>query len=221
MVIQRLFTFLSPTEREDQGGVPVAAILLLTGTGGAWGGRRAGGGGLVLLAFQVLHQDGLPLRDTFLLRVLLHQVSHQHRLQETQQHHGKDHDAVGGWGDRPDTKHAYDCGEHFLLALPVSRWKPSDGERGPTYEGSPVGHGGQDLVEDEQQHGDGQQHGDLEAQLVPPVVGDEEGGQVQTQEEEDGQQEVDDMQKGPPLHGDLEGGGKVVKVRGRLTFPTS
>ena len=117
--------------------------------------------------------------------------------------------------------------KHFLLALPGPirwggvGWGADCQERGPTYEGSPVGHGGQDLVEDEQQHGDGQQHGDLEAQLVPPVVGDEEGGQVQTQEEEDGQQEVDDMQKGPPLHGDLEGGGKVVKVRGRMTFPTS
>lgn len=73
-----------------------------------------------------------------------------------------------------------------------------------TYEWGPVGHGGQDVVEDEQQDGDGQEHRDLEAQLLPSVVGDEEGGEIQTQEEEDGQQEVDDMEKGPSLYGELE-----------------
>lgn len=72
-----------------------------------------------------------------------------------------------------------------------------------TYEWSLVGHGGQDVVQDEQQDGDGQQHGDFEAQLLSSMVCDEEGGEVQTQEEQDGQQEVDDMQEGPPLHGEL------------------
>lgn len=37
------------------------------------------------------------------------------------------------------------------------------------------------------------------------MVGDEVGGQVQTQEEQDGQQEVDDMKEGSPLHGELRG----------------
>lgn len=35
------------------------------------------------------------------------------------------------------------------------------------------------------------------------MVWDQEGGQVQSQEEQDGQQEVDDMEEGPPLHGEL------------------
>lgn len=72
-----------------------------------------------------------------------------------------------------------------------------------TYEGGLVGHGGQDVVQDEQQDRDGQQHGDLEAQFLSSVVSDEERGQVQSQEEHDGQQEVDDIEEGPPLHGEL------------------
>lgn len=80
-----------------------------------------------------------------------------------------------------------------------------------TYEGSLVGHGRQDVVQDEQQHGDGQQHGDFEAQLLPTMVRDEEGGQIQAQEEQDGQQEVDDVEEWPPLHGEL-GRGKGSKV---------
>lgn len=72
-----------------------------------------------------------------------------------------------------------------------------------TYEGGLVGHGGQDVIQDEQQYRDGQQHSDFEAQLLSSVVSDEEGGEVQTQEEQDGKQEVDDMEEGPPLHGDL------------------
>lgn len=74
-----------------------------------------------------------------------------------------------------------------------------------TYERRLVRHGRQDVVEDEQQHGDGEQHGDLEAQFLPVAVRDEEGGQVQAQEEEDGQQEVDDVQQGSPLDDKLEG----------------
>lgn len=72
-----------------------------------------------------------------------------------------------------------------------------------TYERSLVGHGGQDVVQDEQQYRDGQQHGDFEAQLLSSMVWDEEGGEVQTQEEQDGQQKVDDMEEGPPPHGEL------------------
>ena len=72
-----------------------------------------------------------------------------------------------------------------------------------TNERDPVGRGRQDVVQDELQHGDGEQHGDLEAQLLAAFVCDEEGGQVQTQEEEDGHQEVDDVEDGPPLHVDL------------------
>lgn len=82
-------------------------------------------------------------------------------------------------------------------------WKLESGPGGGTYERSPVGHGGQDVVQDEQQDGDRQQHGDLEAQLLSPVVRDEVGGEIQTQEEQDGQQEVDDMEEGPPLNGEL------------------
>lgn len=73
-----------------------------------------------------------------------------------------------------------------------------------TYEGSLVGHGGQDVIEDEQQDGDGQQYGDFEAQLLSSAVFDEEGGEVQNQEEQDGQQEVGDVEEWPPLHGELE-----------------
>lgn len=72
-----------------------------------------------------------------------------------------------------------------------------------TYEWSLVGHGGQDFVQDEQQNGDGEQHGDFEAQLLSSVVCDEVGGEVEGQEEEDGDQEVDDMEEGPPPHGEL------------------
>lgn len=72
-----------------------------------------------------------------------------------------------------------------------------------TYEGGLVGHGGQDVIQDEQQYRDGQQDSDFEAQLLSSVVSDEEGGEVQTQEEQDGKHKVDDMEEGPPLHGDL------------------
>lgn len=81
-----------------------------------------------------------------------------------------------------------------------------------TYERRLVGHGGQDVIQDEQQDRDGQQHSDLEAQFLSSVVSDEERGQVQGQEEDDGQQEVDDVEEGPPLHGELR-----KKVRTRWT----
>ena len=55
-----------------------------------------------------------------------------------------------------------------------------------TYERSLVGHGGKDVIQDEQQDGDGQQHGHFEAQLLSSMVCYEEGGDVQTQEEQDG-----------------------------------
>lgn len=74
---------------------------------------------------------------------------------------------------------------------------------GLTYERDPVGRRGQNFVQDQLQDGDGQQHGDLEAQLLASFFRDEERRQVQTQEEEHGQQEVDDVEDRPPLHGDL------------------
>lgn len=80
-----------------------------------------------------------------------------------------------------------------------------------TYERSLVGHGGQNVIQDEQQDGDGQQHGDFEAQLLSSMVCDEEGGEVQNQEEQDGQQEVGDMEEGPPLHGELRKIGSKVR----------
>lgn len=72
-----------------------------------------------------------------------------------------------------------------------------------TDEWDPVGGGRQNFIQDELQHRDGKQNRDLEAELFSPVVWDHEGGQVQTQEEEDGQQEVDDVEQRPPPHGDL------------------
>lgn len=80
-----------------------------------------------------------------------------------------------------------------------------------TYEWGLVGHGGQDFIQDEQQHRNGQQHSDFEAQLLSTMVCDEEGGEVQSQEEQDGQQEVDDMEEGSPLDGEL---GKQVQRSG-------
>lgn len=72
-----------------------------------------------------------------------------------------------------------------------------------TYKWSLVGHGGQDFIQDEKQDRDSQEHSDLEAQFLSSMVWDEEGGEIQTQEEQDGQQEVDDMEEGPPLHSEL------------------
>lgn len=43
------------------------------------------------------------------------------------------------------------------------------------------------------------------------MVRDEEGGQIQAQKKQDGQQEVDDVEERPPLHGEL-GRGKGSKV---------
>lgn len=72
-----------------------------------------------------------------------------------------------------------------------------------TYEGSLVGHGGQDVVQDEQQDRDGQQHRDFETQLLPPMVSDEERGEIQSQEKQNGQQEIDDVEEGSSFHVDL------------------
>jgi len=72
-----------------------------------------------------------------------------------------------------------------------------------TYEWSLVGHRGQDVVQDEQQNRDGQQHSDFETQLLPSMVSDEKGGEIQNQEEKNGQQEVDDVEEGSPFYGNL------------------
>lgn len=129
-------------------------------------------------------------------------MGHQDGLQQAEQHQRKNDDAVGGC--RREEKQS---GAAFTPWKPPAAAPPL---RVRTYDGGLVGHGGQDVVEDEQQDGDGQQHGDLEAQLLSSVVGDEEGGQVQGQEEEDGQQEVDDVEEGPPLYGELRS-----RVRGQ------
>ena len=125
----------------------------------------------------------------FVLGVFIYQVGHQNGFQQTEQHQGKNHDTVGG------------CKEETGRRLYCGGVEARAGVR--TYEGGPVGHGGQDVIQDEQQDRDGQQHGDLEAQFLSSVVSDEERGQVQSQEEHSGQQEVDDVEEGPPLHGDL------------------
>lgn len=64
--------------------------------------------------------------------------------------------------------------------------------------------GREDVLQDEQEDGDGQQDGDLEAQLLPPAVADEEGGQVQDQQVEEGHHEDDHVEQGLPVHDDLE-----------------
>lgn len=126
-------------------------------------------------------------------------MCNQDGLQQTEQHQSKNHNAVGRWVE--ETVDMY-----FLFRCLVTRSADCViHERAGvcTYERGPVGHGGQDVIEDEQQDRDGQQHGDFETQLLPSMVGDEEGGEVQSQEEQDGQQEVDDVEEGPPLHRDL------------------
>lgn len=44
------------------------------------------------------------------------------------------------------------------------------------------------------------------------MVCDEVGSKVQTQEEQDGQQEVDDMEERPPLYGELRKQGSRVRL---------
>lgn len=100
----------------------------------------------LLLFLQVVLQPELLVGS----RVFLHEIRYQNRLQQAEQHHSKNHNAVG------------------------------------RYERSLVGHGGKDVIQDEQQDGDGQQHGHFEAQLLSSMVCYEEGGDVQTQEEQDG-----------------------------------
>ena len=72
-----------------------------------------------------------------------------------------------------------------------------------TYEWNPVWRRRQYIVQDKLHHGDGEQHSDLEAELLATAVWDHEGGQVQTHEEQDGQHEVDDVEASSPLDGDL------------------
>lgn len=81
-----------------------------------------------------------------------------------------------------------------------------------TYQWNPVGRGWQNFIQDELQHGDGEQHGDLEAELLASFVGDQERGQVQTQEEQDGQQKVDNVEDRPPPHGDLRRDGEQMEL---------
>lgn len=52
-----------------------------------------------------------------------------------------------------------------------------------TDERDTVGRGWQNFVQDQLQHGDGQQHGDLKAQLLASFFRDQKRRQVQAQEE--------------------------------------
>lgn len=148
-------------------------------------------------------------------------MRNQDRLQQTEQHQSKNHNAVGRCEE--ETGNTYFL--FWCLAL-LTAWIIIQLKSGPwigggwvcTYEWSLVGHGGQDVIQDEQQYRDGQQHGDFEAQLLSSVVSDEEGGEVQRQEEQDGQQEVDDMEEGPPPHGEL---GKQVQGSGWIDQMTT
>lgn len=72
-----------------------------------------------------------------------------------------------------------------------------------TYKWDPVCRRRQNFNKDKLQDCNGEQNGDLEAQLLTPTVRDQERSQVETQEEEDRQQEVDNIEEWPPLHGDL------------------
>lgn len=142
-----------------------------------------------LFVLAVLHHP------QFLLGAFIQKVGHQNGFQQTEQHQRKDHDTVGSCKE--------ERGHHNLDSGTIWTGGKVPSQLRCTYERGLVGHGGQDVIQDEQQHGDGQQHGDLEAQLLSSVVSDEEGGQVQSQEEDNGQQEVDDIEEGPPLHGEL------------------
>lgn len=73
----------------------------------------------------------------------------------------------------------------------------------PTDHGQHVLGGGQHVLQDEQQHGDGEQHGDLETELLTPGCVDEEGGQVQHQQVEERHNQVDDVQQRLPDDGHL------------------
>lgn len=126
-------------------------------------------------------------------RVFFHQICDQNGLQQTEQHQSKNPNAVGCW--KWDT-----CYQECLfknLKLTVAQAEVR------TYERSLVGHGGQDVIQDEQQDRDGQEHRDFEAQLLPSVVGDVERGEIQNEEKQDGQQEIDDVKEGSPLYGNL------------------
>ena len=72
-----------------------------------------------------------------------------------------------------------------------------------TYEWDLVWRRRQDFIQNKLHHSDSKQHSDLEAELLSAAVWDQEGGQVQTQEEQDGQHEVDNVEDRAPLHVDL------------------
>lgn len=62
-----------------------------------------------------------------------------------------------------------------------------------TYQWSLVGHWGQNVIKDEEEHRDGQQHCYFEAQFFPSMISDEERGKIQNKEKQDGQQKIDNM----------------------------
>ena len=66
-----------------------------------------------------------------------------------------------------------------------------------------VWRGRKNVFENKLHHSDSEQHSDFEAEFLATTVGDHEGGQVQTQEEQDRQQEVGDVEGRSPLHVDL------------------
>ena len=72
-----------------------------------------------------------------------------------------------------------------------------------TDEWDPVWRIRQDFIQNKLHHSDSKQHSDLEAQFLSAAVWDQEGGQIQTQEEQDGQHEVDNVEDRAPLHVNL------------------
>ncbi|TNN32172.1 hypothetical protein EYF80_057667 [Liparis tanakae] len=71
--------------------------------------------------------------------------------------------------------------------------------------------GGQQVLQDEQQDGDGQQHRHLEAQLLAARLVDEEGRHVQQHEVEQRHDEDDHVEHRLPGDGDLKPGGEQVE----------
>lgn len=79
--------------------------------------------------------------------------------------------------------------------------------------------GREDVLEDQQQDGDGQQDGDLEAQLFSSDLADEEGRQVQDQQVEERHDEDGHVEKRLPDDGDLKQPGQNL-VRGQVAAAT-
>lgn len=92
------------------------------------------------------------------------------------------------------------CSHSHLVESRAPTWRQSTSF---TYEGDPVGRGRQDFDQNKLHESDGEQHGDLEANLSALSLWDYEGSQVQAQQEQEGQQDVDDVEERMPLHGDL------------------